>query len=80
MPFIGVNFVRHIDFGKKTKKGNGYLDSIEEIPSNKPLALFVKVIQAFDLKAKSFFAAALLAIALLMTVKNRSAAAQATTI
>ena len=36
---------------KKTKKGNGCLDTIEQIPTNKPLALFVKVIQAFDLKA-----------------------------
>ena len=51
IPFIGVNFTRHIDFGKKTKKGNGCLDTIEQIPTNKPLALFVKVIQAFDLKA-----------------------------
>ena len=50
-PFIGVNFTRHIDFGKKTKRGNGCLDTIDQIPTQKPLALFVKIIQAFDLKA-----------------------------
>ena len=50
-PFIGINFTRHIDFGKKTKKGNGCLDLIEPIPTQKQLALFVKIIQAFDLKA-----------------------------
>ena len=50
-PFIGVNFTRHIDFGKKTKRGNGCLDTIDQTPTQKPLALFVKIIQAFDLKA-----------------------------
>ena len=51
MPFIGVTFTRHIDTGKKTKKGNGCLDSIGQIPVEKSTALFIKIIQAFDLKA-----------------------------
>ena len=50
-PFKNIHFTRHIDLGKKTKKGNGALDSIDKIPITKPLLLFVKVIQAFNLKS-----------------------------
>lgn len=34
VPFIGANFVRHLDVGKKTKKGNGCLDKIDKIQQN----------------------------------------------
>ena len=51
IPFLGVNFERHIDLGKKTKRGNGCLDNIEQIPTKNPLTLFIKIGQAFDLKS-----------------------------
>ena len=50
-PFEGAKFTSHIDVGKKTKRGNGCLDSLDTIPTIKPLTLFVKIIQAFNLKA-----------------------------
>ena len=49
-PFMNARFTRHIDTGKKTKRGNGCLDQLDNIPTNKPLTLFVKIAQAFDLK------------------------------
>ena len=42
---------KYIDLGKKTKKGNGALDSIDKIPNTKPLLLVIKVVQAYNLKA-----------------------------
>ena len=50
-PFLNVNFTKHIDLGKKTKKGEGALDSIDKTPTTKSLTLYVKIIQAFELKA-----------------------------
>ena len=50
-PFVGAKFTSHIDVGKKTKRGNGCFDSLDTNPTIIPLTLFVKVCQAFKLKA-----------------------------
>ena len=50
-PFLKTEFIPYIDTGKKTKKGVGCLDSLDTNPTLKPLTLFVKIIQAFNLKA-----------------------------
>ena len=50
-PFVGAKFTRHIDLGKKTKRGVGCLDSLDTNPTIIPLTLFVKVCQAYNLKA-----------------------------
>ena len=50
-PFEGAQFISHIDVGKKIKRGNGCLDNLDTNPTIKPLTLFVKIIQAFNLKA-----------------------------
>ena len=50
-PFLNYKFSRHINTGKKTKGGIGNLNLLEPIPTIKPLTLFVKISQAFNLKA-----------------------------
>ena len=50
-PFLNTIFTSHIDLGRRTKKGEGCLDSINKTPTTKPLTLFIKIIQAFNLKA-----------------------------
>ena len=50
-PFLNAKFSRHIDTGKKTKGGNGNLNTLEPIPTIKPLTLFVKISQTYNLKA-----------------------------
>ena len=49
-PFFNYKFTKHIDVGRKTKKGDG-VDSINKIPTTKSLSLYVKIVQAFNLKA-----------------------------
>ena len=50
-PFLNTKFTRHIDTGKKGKRGIGCLDSLDPEPTLMPLTLFVKVSQAFNLKS-----------------------------
>ena len=50
-PFEGAKFTSHLDVGKKTKRGNGCLDSLDTNPTVRPLTLFVKIIRAYNLKA-----------------------------
>ena len=50
-PFFNVPFTKHLDTGIKIKKGYDELNKIEKVPTTKPLTLFVKVQDAFGLKA-----------------------------
>ena len=50
-PFLDFKFSRHIDTGKKAKRGIECLDSLDNTPTVNPITLFVKVSQAFKLKS-----------------------------
>ena len=50
-PFKNYKFEKYIDTGKKTKRGNGNLDTLDKKPINKPLQLFIKIVRAFNLKS-----------------------------
>ena len=40
-PFLNIKFIKHLDTGKKTKKGIGNLEKLDKFPTKKPLTLFI---------------------------------------